>query len=67
MKPCAGQIWIRRIFLTDYEDHGDRLHVTLAYLGDDRYLSISLGGELNLWPNDGIGPDFKQWELLEGT
>ncbi len=66
MKPRAGQVWIRRLSLVSEDIEDERLHVTLAYLGDGRFVSLSLAGEILLWPKNSVGPDFKLWEPLEG-
>ncbi len=60
-----GQIWIRRVIGAELNDiDNDMIHVTLAYLGDDRFVSITAGGELHVWPVGSARPDWKLWEPI---
>ncbi len=67
MNPKCGQLWIRRlpfgVELNDIDD--DMIHVTLASLGNGRFISITAGGEIHVWSIDTPSPDWKVWESID--
>lgn len=44
--------------------NNEKLHVVLAYLGDNRFFSITAAGDLFVWPSGSDGPDWTQWEQI---
>lgn len=62
----VGQTWLRRPLTTEQNMYlnNEKLHVVLAYLGDNRFFSITAAGDLFVWPSGSDGPDWTQWEQI---